>query len=115
MFNRQNVREFRSDFQLAVAKLEEQYGVNISLGTISFDESMIKSKMTARKGEKAVELTKDDFKVGDMVGINYKKINPNDTFTIYKINNKNIKVEGANGELFTVSPSLLVKKTFKVI
>ena len=53
MFNRQNVKEFRSDFQLAVAKLEEQYGCNISLGTISFDGSELRSKMTARKGEKS--------------------------------------------------------------
>ena len=52
MFNRQNVKGFRSDFQLAVAKLEEQYGCNISLGTISFDGSELRCKMTARKGEK---------------------------------------------------------------
>ena len=114
MFNRQNVREFRSDFQLAVAKLEEQYGCNISLGTISFDGSELKSKMTARKGEKIVEATKDDFKVGDIVGINHKKVNPNDTFTIVKVNNKNIKVKGDSG-IINVSPSLLVKKTFKTI
>jgi hypothetical protein len=114
MFNRQNVKEFRSDFQLAVAKLEEQYGCNISLGTISFDGSELRSKMTARKGEKIVKATKDDFKVGDIVGINHKKVNPNDTFTIVKINNKNIKVKGDSG-MINVSPSLLVKKTFKTV
>jgi len=112
MFNRQNVKEFRSDFQLAVAKLEEQYGCNISLGTISFDGSELRSKMTARKGEKIVKSKKDDFNVGDMVGINHKKISPNETFTITKINNKNIKVQGDMGS-YTVSPGLLVKKTFK--
>ena len=114
MFKRQNVKEFRSDFQLAVAKLEKQYGCNISLGTISFDGSELRSKMTARKGEKIETLSKDDFNVGDMVGINHKKINPNETFKITKINNKNIKVQGDNGS-YTVTPSLLVKKTFKVI
>jgi len=114
MFNRQNVKEFRNDFELAVAKLEEQYGCNISLGTISFDGSELRSKMTARKGEKIVKLTKDDFQIGDIVGINHKKVNPNDTFTIVKINNKNIKVKGDNG-MVKVSPSLLVKKTFKTI
>jgi len=114
MFNRQNVKEFRSDFQLAVAKLEEQYGCNISLGTISFDGSELRSKMTARKGERIVKATKDDFKVGDIVGINHKKVNPNDTFTIVKINNKNIKVKGDSG-MINVSPSLLVKKTFKTV
>jgi hypothetical protein len=115
MFNRQNVKEFRSDFQLAVAKLEEQYGCNISLGTISFDGSEVRSKMTARKGDKVVVATKDDFQVGDIVGINHKKVSPNDTFTIYKINSKNIGVKGANGAMMRVSPSLLVKKTFKTI
>ena len=115
MFNRQNVREFRSDFQLAIAKLEKQYGCNISLGTISFDGSELRSKMTARKGEKIIKATKDDFQIGDIVGIDHKKVNPNDTFTIYKINSKSIGVKGANNTMMRVSPSLLVKKTFKVI
>ena len=115
MFNRQNVKEFRSEFQLAVAELEEKYGCNISLGTISFDSNELRSKMTARKGEKIVKATKDDFQVGDIVGINHKKVSPNDTFTIYKINSKNIGVKGANGAMMRVSPSLLVKKTFKAI
>jgi len=110
MFNKQNVKEFRSDFQQAVAKLEEQYGCNISLGTISFDGSELRSKMTARKGEKIVKATKDDFQIGDAVGINHKKVNPNDMFIIYKINSKNIGVKGANGQMMRVSPSLLVKK-----
>ena len=115
MFNRQNVKEFRSDFQLAVAKLEEQYGCNISLGTISFDGSELRSKMTARKGEKVVKASKDDFQIGDIVGINHKKVDPNAQFRIYKINSKNIGVEAIAGEgrvgaQMRVSPSLLVKK-----
>ena len=109
MFNRQNVKGFRSDFQLAVAKLEEQYGCNISLGTISFNGSELRSKITARKGDKVVVATKDDFQVGDIVGINHKKMDPNKIFRITKINNKNIKVSGDDGS-YTVSPSLLVKK-----
>jgi poly(3-hydroxyalkanoate) synthetase len=116
MFNRQNVKEFRNDFQKAVAQLEEQYGVNISLGTISFDGSELRSKMTARKGEKIVRANKDDFQVGDIVGITHKKVSPNDEFKIIKINSKNIKVVKINvpsgniaGEI-RVSPSLLVKK-----
>jgi len=49
MFNKQNVKEFRSDFQQAVEKLEEQYGCNISLGTISFDGSELRSKIIQRR------------------------------------------------------------------
>ena len=36
---KQEVKSFRGDFQKAVAQLEAQYGVSISLGTIRFDES----------------------------------------------------------------------------
>ena len=48
--------------------------------------------MKAEKGEKIVRATKDDFKVGDIVGITHKKVNPNDEFEVIKINSKNIKV-----------------------
>ncbi len=116
MFNKQNVKEFRSDFQLAVAKLEKDYGVAISLGTIRFDANELRSKMTAKVGNAPVKAKKDDFEVGDIVGITHKKVNPNDEFKIVKINSKNIKVQAINvgdgrvGGLFTVTPSLLVKK-----
>ena len=43
------------------------------------------------------------------VSINHKKVNPNDIFTIVKINNKNIKVKGSTG-MINVSPGLLIKK-----
>ena len=116
MFNKQNVREFRSDFQQAVAQLEKDYGVNISLGNISFNGQELRSKMTAQKGEQIIRAKKDDFKVGDIVGINHKKVNSNDEFEIIKINNKNIKVKAINvgdgriGGLINVTPGLLVKK-----
>jgi len=113
---KQEVKSFRGDFQKAVAQLEAQYGVNISLGTIRFDESGLSAKMKAEKGAKIVRASKDDFKVGDIVGINHKKVNSNDEFEIVKINNKNIKVKAINvgagrvGGMINVSPSLLVKK-----
>ena len=52
---------------------------------------------------------KTSFRIGDTVSIDHKKISPNETFTITKINNKNIKVLGNRGS-YTVAPSLLVKK-----
>jgi hypothetical protein len=61
-----------------------------------FDVNGLSAKMKAEKGEKIVRATKDDFKVGDIVGINHKKVNPNDEFEIIKINNKNIKVKAIN-------------------
>ena len=113
---KQEVKTFRGDFQKAVAQLEEQYGVNISLGTIRYDVNGLSAKMKAEKGEKIVRATRADFTIGDIVSINHKKVNPNDEFEVVKINNKNIKVKAINvdagqvGGLFTVTPSLLVKK-----
>ena len=110
MLNKQKVQGFRGDFAKAVAQLEKDYGVTISLGTIRFDAQELRAKMTAQVGDAPVKASKDDFQIGDVVGINHKKVNPNDTFIIYKINSKNIGVKGANGAMMRVSPSLLVKK-----
>ena len=87
------VQKFRGDFQLAVAQLEKQYGVNVSLGTIRFDVNGLSAKMKAEKGEKIIRATKDK----------------NDEFEVIKINAKNVKVRGVRG-LMSVSPGLLVKK-----
>tara|TARA_R110000796_G_scaffold212_1_gene843 strand:+ start:1739 stop:2065 length:327 start_codon:yes stop_codon:yes gene_type:complete len=106
---KEEVQKFRGDFQSAVVNLEKQYGVNISLGTIGFDVNGLSAKMKAEKGEKIIRATKDDFQVGDIVGINHKKVNKNDEYEIVKINNKNIKVVGDKGYI-NVSPGLLVKK-----
>jgi hypothetical protein len=115
MLNKQKVQGFRGDFAKAVAQLEKDYGVTISLGTIRFDAQELRAKMTARVGDAPVKASKDDFQVGDVVGINHKKVNPKDQFRIYKINSKNIGVEkiagdGRIGAQMRVSPSLLVKK-----
>jgi len=116
MLNKQKVKGFRGDFEKAVAQLEKDYGVTISLGTIRFDAQELRAKMTARVGDAPQKSSKDDFQIGDVVGINHKKVSPNDEFKIIKINNKNIKVQAINvgdgriGGLINVSPSLLVKK-----
>ena len=52
---------------------------------------------------------KDSFSVGDVVGINHKKIPSDINFRIIKINPTNIKVKG-DLSTYTVSPSLLVKR-----
>ena len=55
---------------------------------------------------------KNSFRIGDIVGIDHKKINPSDNFRITKINNKNIKVVSLSDFLkeYTVSPGLLVRR-----
>ena len=68
----------------------------------------IRNQVSIRKSELDYS-TKTSFRIGDIVGIDHKKIDPKQNFRITKINNKNIKVSGDNGS-YTVSPSLLVKK-----
>ena len=114
MLNSQKVQTFRDDFEKAVAQLEGDYGIAISLGTIRFNSNELRAKMTARVGAKAVRASREDFQVGDIVKINHKKVSPNDQFRIEKINSKNIKVKGLDGlgardRILSVSPGLLVK------
>ena len=55
---------------------------------------------------------KGSFRVGDIVGIDHKKIPSSVDFRITKINNKNIKVQGVDDlfSVYTVSPGLLVRR-----
>ena len=110
MLDKAKVSEFRGDFANAVAKLESQYGMNITLGTISFNSNELRAKMTATVGDKVAQPSKGDFRVGDTVGINHKKVDSKRRFKVEKINGKNIKVSEIDGySMMTVSPSLLVK------
>ena len=110
MINKEKVVEFRDEFQKAVKQLEEDFGVAISLGSISFNANELRGKMTARIGTAQPKLSASDFQIGDIVFINHKKIANTRTFEILKINNKNIKVRDRdNNSLLTVSPSLLSK------
>ena len=77
--------------------------------------SDIRRQVEIRRSELSYE-TKASFRIGDIVGIDHKKIDPKQNFRIIKINNKNIKVQASDvgdgriGGMYTVSPSLLVKK-----
>ena len=69
-------------------------------------------QINIRKSELRHEI-KSSFSVGDIVGIDHKTMDPDKTFRITKINNKNIKVISTDAgpkNQYTVSPSLLVKK-----
>ena len=75
----------------------------------------IKEAVSIRRSELQYS-AKSSFSVGDIVGIDHKKIDPKQNFRIIKINSKNIKVQASDvgdgriGGKYTVSPSLLVKK-----
>ena len=92
-------------------ELEAKYGVHISLGTLTYSEGEVRGKMTATKGEKAVRSSISEFKIGDIVSINHKKVDPNKQYRIVKINKKTIKVVNLNNKfnILKVSPGLLVK------
>ena len=109
--NKQKVQTFRDDFEKAVAQLEKDYGVVISLGTIRYDSAGLRATMKAQVGDKVVRAAREDFQVGDIVKINHRKMDPNAQFRIEKINNKNIKVVGLDGSRgnYSVSPGLLIK------
>tara|TARA_R100000734_G_C3252764_1_gene53785 strand:- start:44 stop:322 length:279 start_codon:yes stop_codon:yes gene_type:complete len=65
------------------------------------------NRMSVLKNE-----VKNSFSVGDIVGIDHKKIPSSVDFRITKINNKNIKVQGVDDlfSVYTVSPGLLVRR-----
>ena len=65
------------------------------------------NRMSVLKNE-----VKNSFNVGDIVGIDHKKIPSSVDFRITKINNKNIKVQGVEDlfSVYTVSPGLLVRR-----
>jgi hypothetical protein len=111
MLNKQKVQKFRGDFEKAVAQLEKDSGVYISLGTIRFDSNELRAKMTAKVGDAPIKSTREDFQVGDTVKVNHRKVDPNAQFLIQKINNKNIKIMALDGtrSMINASPSLLVK------
>ena len=73
--------------------------------------SEIRIQVEVRRSEISYDI-KSEFRVGDIVGINHKKISLNEQFRITKINNKNIKVVSTSDRfnMYTVSPNLLVKK-----
>ena len=110
-FDKTTVGQFRVDFQNAIAGLEAKYGVNISLGTLTYDEGEVRGKMTATKGEKLVKATINEFKIGDIVSINHKTVDPNKQYRVIKINKKSMKVINLNNRfnIVKVSPGLLVK------
>ncbi len=75
----------------------------------------IKNAVAIKRSELSYD-AKVSFRVGDIVGIDHKKVDPKQNFRVIKINSKNIKVQagdvgnGRVGGQYTVSPSLLVKK-----
>ena len=62
-------------------------------------------------------MLKSSFRVGDIVGINHKKIDPKQNFRVIKINSKNIKVQASDvadgriGGMYTCFPKFISIKS----
>ena len=110
-FTEQKVANFRNDFQNAILELEEKYGVTIKLGTLTYDDTSVRGKISAVKGDRNNVLTKEDFKVGEKVKVSHSKVLPNLLFEVKKINNETIKVVCTTNKFkaYNVSPHLLRK------
>ena len=80
----------------------------LDLNSNKEDINKIIDQINIRKSELRYA-QKSQFRVGDIVGIDHKKIPSDLNFRIIKINPKNIKVQG-DINTYTVSPSLLIKK-----
>lgn len=109
-FDKLSVKLFRIDFQKSVKELEEKYGVKVNLGNIRFNDYELRSKLTATKTSDVKRYEISDYRVGDVVFIDHKKVDPITTFEILKINRKNVKVRNRdNSSVYNVSPSFLRK------
>ena len=110
-FEKQQVIQFRKDFQEAIKGLEEKYGCTISLGTLRYDSNEVRGKMTAVKGKTLAEKKSEiRFKIGDKVKINHKTIPSSNRYKVIKINKKTIKVQSLDnqfGNIIKLSPGLL--------
>jgi len=103
------ITNFRNDFEKAVEGLQKKYGVNIKLGTIRYNSTEVRFKVTATDGIPTQKLSKEDFNIGDIVTINHKSV-VGKKFLIEKIMSKNIRVSEIGGFMQSrVSPSLLQK------
>ena len=109
--NKTIATKFRADFQKTVQKLEKKYGMRISLGNIRFDSQELKSTMTATAVGKGAtkRLSISDLFIGDKVLINHRRAKGQE-FEVVKKAIKNVRLKNTKtGELFVVSPSLLIK------
>ena len=110
-FDKVTVKLFRNDFQNAVKELEAKYGVHISLGTLTYSEGEVRGKMTATKGEKAAKPKIYEFRSGDVVKVNHRKVSSSKRFKVVKVNRKTILIESVDNtfDRMKVSVGLLIK------
>ena len=110
-FDKVTVKLFRNDFQDAVKELEAKYGVHISLGTLTYSEGEVRGKMTATKGEKADKPKIYEFRSGDVVKVNHRKVSSSKRFKVVKVNRKTILIENVDNtfDRIKVSAGLLIK------
>ena len=107
-----SIKDFRVDFSKAVKELEAKYGVNISLGGITYESGNFRGKMTVTNGEKVERVVKksSSFGIGDLVKINHKKVSSTLTWKVIKINKLTSRLQSSKtGNFVKCSNSFLLK------
>jgi hypothetical protein len=110
---RTEIKNIKADFDKMIIEFATKNKINVSTGNITFNdvEMRFKITMSSKSVKTTVSTPSSDFKVGDYVTVNHTKINKSDIFEVIKVNRKKIKIKDGSGQVFIVSPSILVKKT----
>ncbi len=110
-FTRQNVKQFRQDFQSAISKLEKHYKCKISLGNIRFSDNEFRTKLTANTLTGPISSVKNkSFRIGENVLVNHGRCLGRE-FTIIKKNRVNWLLQDTQSlQRVKVSKGLIIKK-----
>jgi len=73
-FTKEQLKSFRSDFELATKELSKKYGVKIQIGNITYNETSFTSRLTVEQidgttGDKKIDLKKFDL-YKQLLGLN---------------------------------------------
>jgi len=107
-----DLKAFQKDFRLALEEVEAKYNVSLNMGTITYNDTELRFKVVGTIGGTKVSKPQEgNFKVGDKVGIDHKKINPTQVFIVTKVNRETVQVKDDRGKLYKVTASLLFFKS----
>ena len=110
---RTEIKNIKAEFDKMLDSFATKHVLKIQTGNIIFNDVNMRFKITMTDAFAAPKVSKpsEGFSAGDFVTVNHNKVNKSDIFEVIKVNSKNIKIKDGSGQIFIVSPSILVKKT----
>lgn len=99
--NKNTLHDFRQDFKTVISSLEEQYGVNINIGNITYNEHKFTTKVEVVNSGCEEQMLKEDFEIN----AKFYGLKPSDfgkTFT-------------SNGKVFTITQIKTKNRTYPII